>query len=221
MRRHPRSLGEDIHLRLPELFWATGRRFIGFDEPPGHPSTNLEVLDEAIEQLARPVSRTSRCRNPDGVGNGSDWEPSSSRRVSASGGSIRMATATPTTYLVRRVFGAVSGLLAGLVLAITPICVAVDRDNLPDTALVFVLLLAAWALSRAAETGRLGLLLLATALVGVGFNVKMLAAFVVLPTFYLCYFAAAPVPFSRKQLIAQAVLTTEDLEQFRAVSPER
>ena len=98
-----------------------------------------------------------------------------------------------TYHLVRRVFGAGAGLLAGLFLAVTPICVAVDRDNLPDPALVFVLLLAAWALSRAAEGGRLGFLLLAAALVGVGFNVKMLAAFVVLPTFYLCYFVTAPV----------------------------
>ena len=98
-----------------------------------------------------------------------------------------------TYRLVRRVFGAAAGLLAGLILAITPICVAVDRDNLPDPALVFVLLLAAWALSIAAETGRLKPLLLSAALVGVGFNIKMLAAFVVLPTFYLCYLVAAPI----------------------------
>ena len=98
-----------------------------------------------------------------------------------------------TYHLVRRVFGAGAGLFAGLALAVTPICVAVDRDNLPDTALVLVLLLATWALSRAAETGRLGLLLGAMALVGLAFNIKMLAAFVVLPTFVLAYWLAAPV----------------------------
>jgi 4-amino-4-deoxy-L-arabinose transferase-like glycosyltransferase len=98
-----------------------------------------------------------------------------------------VASVLLTYHLVRRVFGAGAGLLAGLVLAVTPICVAVDRDNLPDSALVLVLLLAAWALTLAAETGRLKPLLLATALVGVGFNTKMLAAFVVLPTFYLWY----------------------------------
>ena len=57
-----------------------------------------------------------------------------------------IASVLLTYHLVRRVFGAAAGLLAGLFLAITPICVAVDRDNLPDPALVFVLLLAAWAL---------------------------------------------------------------------------
>lgn len=47
-------------------------------------------------------------------------------------------------------------------------------------------------LSRAAATGRLRPLLAAAALVGVGFNVKMLAAFVVLPAFYLTYWSCAP-----------------------------
>lgn len=88
-----------------------------------------------------------------------------------------------TWHLLRRAFGTAAGLLAGLSLALMPICVAVDRDNLPDPALVFFLLLAAWALTLAAETGQLRPLLVSVALVGVGFNTKMLAACVVLPTF--------------------------------------
>ena len=104
-----------------------------------------------------------------------------------------VASVALTSHLVRRVFGPGAGLLAGLMLAITPVCVAVDRDNLPDPALVLVLLLAEWAASIAAETGRPGPLIASAALVGVGFNIKMLAAFVVLPTFSLCYLAAAPI----------------------------
>jgi 4-amino-4-deoxy-L-arabinose transferase-like glycosyltransferase len=92
-----------------------------------------------------------------------------------------------TYHLVRRVFGTGAGLIAGLALAVTPICVAIDRDNLPDTALVLVLLLAAWSLSKAAETGKLGPLLGSLALVGLAFNIKMLAAFVVLPAFAMAY----------------------------------
>ena len=103
-----------------------------------------------------------------------------------------------TWYLVRRVFGAGAGLLAGLALAVMPICVAMDRDNLPDTALVFVLLMATWALSKAAESGRLGPLILSMALVGLAFNIKMLAAFVVLPTFVMAYGLAAPVSWKAK-----------------------
>ena len=36
-------------------------------------------------------------------------------------------------FLVRRVAGSLAAFLAGLILAVTPVSVAVDRDNLPDT----------------------------------------------------------------------------------------
>ncbi len=95
-------------------------------------------------------------------------------------------------HLVRRRFGASAARLAALCLAITPVSVVIDRSNNTDSCLVLVLLLAAWALMRAVEDGSRGLLLLSMALVGIGFNVKMLAAFVVLPTFALVYFLGAP-----------------------------
>ena len=74
-----------------------------------------------------------------------------------------------------------------LFMALAPISVAVNRTNTMDTFLVLTLMLAAWALLRACETGRTRTLLGAMALVGVGFNVKMLAAFVVLPAFALTW----------------------------------
>ena len=101
-------------------------------------------------------------------------------------------------HLVRRRFGADAGLLAGLFLALTPIAVAVDRSGNTDTGLVLVLLLAAWAVLVAAERASRGLLLLAMALIGLGFNVKMLAAFVALPTFALVYWLGAARPWRRR-----------------------
>ena len=101
-------------------------------------------------------------------------------------------------HLVDRRFGVGAGLLAGLFLALTPIAVAVDRSGNTDTGLVLVLLLAAWALLVAAERGSRGLLLLAMALIGIGFNVKMLAAFVVLPAFALVYWLGAARPWRRR-----------------------
>jgi 4-amino-4-deoxy-L-arabinose transferase-like glycosyltransferase len=95
--------------------------------------------------------------------------------------------------LVRRVFGSVAGLLAALVLALTPITVATSRNNTIDTLLVFALLLGTAAIRRAAESGRLRWLLLAMALVGLGFNIKTLEAFLVLPALVVLYFLAAPV----------------------------
>jgi 4-amino-4-deoxy-L-arabinose transferase-like glycosyltransferase len=96
-------------------------------------------------------------------------------------------------HLVARKFGASAGLLAALFLALTPISVVVDRSSNTDSCLVLVLLLAAWALLVATERGSAALLVLAMALVGLGFNVKMLAAVVVLPVFALVYFVGAPL----------------------------
>jgi 4-amino-4-deoxy-L-arabinose transferase-like glycosyltransferase len=91
-------------------------------------------------------------------------------------------------HLVRRSFGTVAGLLAGLALAITPVAVVTDRNNTIDSTLVLALLLAAWAFIKATETGRLRYLLLGAFLVGVGFNIKMLEAYLPLPAFYALYF---------------------------------
>ncbi|HEX2914687.1 MAG TPA: glycosyltransferase family 39 protein [Chloroflexia bacterium] len=95
--------------------------------------------------------------------------------------------------MVNRIFGTVPGLLAALALAVTPISVIMNRHNNPESLLVLSLVLAAWAFSRAVEKGRLTWLMLGVALVGVGFNIKMLEAFVVLPAFYLLYFLLAPL----------------------------
>jgi len=95
-------------------------------------------------------------------------------------------------YLVRRVFGPVAGLLAALTLALTPITVATARNNTVDCLLVLGLLVAAWAVMRAAETGRLRWLILCAMLVGLGFNIKMLQAYLVVPAFFLLYLVAAP-----------------------------
>jgi 4-amino-4-deoxy-L-arabinose transferase-like glycosyltransferase len=101
-------------------------------------------------------------------------------------------------HLVQRRFGAAAGLLAALFLALTPVSVAIDRSSNTDSCLVLVLLLAAWALLLAVEQGSVRFLALAMGLIGLGFNVKMLAAFVVLPTFALVYFAGAPLGWRRR-----------------------
>src|ERR1035441_1263760 len=56
-------------------------------------------------------------------------------------------------HLVRRVFGPWAACFSGLVMAFSPVSVAVDRYNNTDACLVLILLLAAWALGLAAETG--------------------------------------------------------------------
>ncbi|HZO71688.1 MAG TPA: glycosyltransferase family 39 protein [Ktedonobacteraceae bacterium] len=95
-------------------------------------------------------------------------------------------------YLVRRIFGPGAGLLAALFLAITPISVVANRNNIVDSTLVLVVLLGAWAVSKATETGRLRWLLLCAVLIGLGFNIKMLQAYLVIPAFGLMYLLGAP-----------------------------
>ena len=95
-------------------------------------------------------------------------------------------------YLVRRHFGVVAGLLAALALAISPISVLTNRNNTIDSTLVLVTLLGAWAVLRAAETGKFRWLLLCVVFVGLGFNIKMLEAYLVVPAYGLLYLLAAP-----------------------------
>ncbi len=123
-------------------------------------------------------------------------------------------------YLVKRVFGPVAGLLAALTLTLTPIFIATNRNNTMDGPLVFVLLLAAWAISRATESGKIGWLLLSYFLLGLGFNIKMLQAFMVLPAFYLVYWLGAKLGWRVKVLnlaIASGLLIIVSLVWVLAV----
>jgi 4-amino-4-deoxy-L-arabinose transferase-like glycosyltransferase len=94
--------------------------------------------------------------------------------------------------LVRRHFGTAAGLLAGLALALSPISVVTNRNNTIDSTLTLAMLVGAWAVLRAAETGKLRWLLVCAAMVGVGFNIKMLEAYLVVPAYALLYLLAAP-----------------------------
>ncbi|HEX4716428.1 MAG TPA: glycosyltransferase family 39 protein, partial [Ktedonobacteraceae bacterium] len=109
-------------------------------------------------------------------------------------------------WLVRRKFGPVTGLLAALFLALTPISVAMNRDNNLDMLLVLFVLLATWAVSLAAETGRLRWLLLGALLIAFGFNVKTLEAYLVIPALGLLYLLTAPLSWRKR--ILHLVLAT-------------
>jgi 4-amino-4-deoxy-L-arabinose transferase-like glycosyltransferase len=91
---------------------------------------------------------------------------------------------------VRRRFGAGAGLIAGLVLATTPVATLMFRFNNPDALLVLLLVAAAYAVTRALENSNTRWLVAAGVFVGFGFITKMLQAFLIVPGFglvYLCY----------------------------------
>lgn len=93
---------------------------------------------------------------------------------------------------VRRWLGPRAALAAATVLATTPVVAALAHSQIVDTWLMFLLICAAWAWTRAVQSGRLGWLVLCGALVGAAFNVKMVQAWGVLPALAVAYWLFAP-----------------------------
>ncbi|OIK10381.1 glycosyl transferase [Bacillus sp. MUM 116] len=100
--------------------------------------------------------------------------------------------------LVKPKFGRVAGLISSLVLACSPIFVAVVRTNNVDSILIVTLLAATWALVKSIEKQKVGWLILSVILVGIGFNIKMLQAYMVLPAFYLFYWIAVKTNWKKR-----------------------
>jgi 4-amino-4-deoxy-L-arabinose transferase-like glycosyltransferase len=92
---------------------------------------------------------------------------------------------------VRRVSGDGAALLAGTVMALTPVAALIFRFNNPDALLVLLLVAAAYCVQRGCEKGSSRWWLIAAGvLVGFGFLAKMLQAFLVLPGFAAAYLVA-------------------------------
>jgi 4-amino-4-deoxy-L-arabinose transferase-like glycosyltransferase len=108
---------------------------------------------------------------------------------------------------VRRSFRPGAALLAGVVLATTPVAALMFRYNNPDALLVLLLTVAAYATVRALERANTWWLVLAMSMVGTGFITKMLQAFLVVPALGLVYLIAAPASLRRRlaQLAAGAL----------------
>jgi 4-amino-4-deoxy-L-arabinose transferase-like glycosyltransferase len=94
--------------------------------------------------------------------------------------------------LTRRVWGRPAGFVAGLVLATTPISVAIARHNNPDALLVLCCVAALWCVVRGLEDGRTRWLVLAGVAIGLGFETKMAAALIVVPGLAAAWLWVAP-----------------------------
>jgi 4-amino-4-deoxy-L-arabinose transferase-like glycosyltransferase len=108
---------------------------------------------------------------------------------------------------VRRVWGAPAGLLAGLTLAVTPVATLMFRFNNPDAALTFLMVAAAYTMTRALERASTRWLLATGALMGLAFLTKELQAMLVAPGLALAYLVAAPAGIVKRvgQLLATGV----------------
>ena len=153
--------------------------FISVDKPPG----SLWVMDLSARAF--------------GVNSWSILVPQALEGVATVG--VLYAT-------VRRRFGPVAGLIAGAVMATTPVAALMFRFNNPDALLALCLVGTAYLVVRALEDGRTRWLVLAGVLVGAGFLTKLGQALLVVPGFGLVYLCCAPVALRRRvgQLAAAA-----------------
>jgi len=101
---------------------------------------------------------------------------------------------------VRRTFGPAAGLVAGALLALTPVATLMFRYDNPDALLVFLMVAAVWALLRGVESGRTRWVMLCGAVIGVGFLTKQLQVMLIVPGLAFAYVVAAP-PRLRTRLL--------------------
>ncbi|MGD0453948.1 MAG: glycosyltransferase family 39 protein [Solirubrobacteraceae bacterium] len=114
-----------------------------------------------------------------------------------------LAVALLYVMLARRL-GAAAAFAGALALAVFPSFVAVSRDNGVDPVLVLLLVLACGAGLRASESGRWRTLIASAVFVGLAFNTKTLAAFLIVPGIALGYLVCAPGSLRRR--IAQLLV---------------
>nr|WP_237331199.1 glycosyltransferase family 39 protein [Streptomyces mexicanus] len=107
---------------------------------------------------------------------------------------------------VRRRFGPAAGLIAGAVLALTPVAALMFRFNNPDALLALLMSLTVYFVLRGIEDGRTKWLVWAGAAVGFAFLTKTLQAFLILPALALIYGFCAPVRLRRR--LGQLLLAT-------------
>ncbi|MEU1465448.1 glycosyltransferase family 39 protein [Streptomyces sp. NPDC005727] len=107
---------------------------------------------------------------------------------------------------VRRRFSPAAGLIAGVVLALTPVAALMFRFNNPDALLALLMSLACYFVVRAVEDGRTRWLVWAGVAIGFAFLAKTLQAFLVLPPLAIVYAVCGPVRL-RKRLVQLALAT--------------
>ncbi|MEO7268621.1 MAG: glycosyltransferase family 39 protein [Knoellia sp.] len=119
-----------------------------------------------------------------------------------------VATVGVVYATVRRWWGAAAGLIAGTVMALTPVAVLMFRFNNPDALLVLLMALGAWATMRSIERGSARWMALAGVFIGLGFLTKTLQVLLVVPFFGIAYLVAADTTLRRRIIGAAAGVAT-------------
>jgi 4-amino-4-deoxy-L-arabinose transferase-like glycosyltransferase len=107
---------------------------------------------------------------------------------------------------LRRPFGLATATTAALALAVLPIAVLTARSDTMDAVLAALEVAALWCSWRALESGRMRWSLLAAAVMGVAFNVKLGEMLIALPALALLWLWAA-APGTRLRVVAATAAT--------------
>ncbi|WP_138909961.1 glycosyltransferase family 39 protein, partial [Streptomyces chryseus] len=99
---------------------------------------------------------------------------------------------------VRRRFSPAAGLIAGAVLALTPVAALMFRFNNPDALLALLMTVTVYCVLRALEGARTKWLVWAGVAVGFAFLTKTLQAFLILPPLAVLYAVCAPASVRRR-----------------------
>jgi 4-amino-4-deoxy-L-arabinose transferase-like glycosyltransferase len=86
-----------------------------------------------------------------------------------------------TYVIVKKVAGSIPAFVASLVITLSPVNVAVYRNNTPDALLLVFVLLAIYFVIQFFDQKRTLFLILSAVMIGLGFNTKMSQAFLILP----------------------------------------
>ncbi|MET8682933.1 glycosyltransferase family 39 protein [Streptomyces sp. NPDC004732] len=100
--------------------------------------------------------------------------------------------------LVRRWQGPAAGLLAAGLLTVTPVAASMFGRAMLDGSVTMCLVLAADQYQKAVRSARLRSLLLSALWIGLGFQAKMMEAWIIVPALCVGYLVAAPVRLRRR-----------------------
>ncbi len=109
-----------------------------------------------------------------------------------------VATVGVVFTTLKRHFGAAAGLIAGVVVALTPVAALMFTFNNPDALLTLLMALGAWATMKAIEQASPRWMVIVGVLIGLGFLTKTLQVLLVVPFFGLAYLVAAPTTLRRR-----------------------
>jgi 4-amino-4-deoxy-L-arabinose transferase-like glycosyltransferase len=109
-----------------------------------------------------------------------------------------MVTVAAGYRVVRQWAGALAGLAAAAALALTPLLVSMFGHSMEDGMLIMFCVLAVMSWQDGIRTGKLRWLLLAGVWVGLGFQAKMMEAWLIVPALGIAYLLTAPLQLARR-----------------------